>query len=165
MTSRSSHCGVYLFPGALGLCFVSFPIASPPPQSPPLGGEAEHSPQRGELEGGENVCPELFPNTVLPPTTNTPPLRDRWCCASIPRPDNKVNKLLVNSRQSTSGQQRAAERVRRLWCLYPARRLYLISHPNSFTWSRRLTIRSCVSRSWGNRVRRRLLKANSVARR
>ncbi|MBN1976471.1 MAG: hypothetical protein JW918_03635, partial [Anaerolineae bacterium] len=29
-------------------------------------------PQRGELEGGENVCPELFPNTVLPPTTNTP---------------------------------------------------------------------------------------------
>jgi hypothetical protein len=37
-----------------------------------LGGEAELSPQRGELEGGENVCPELFPNTVLPPTTNIP---------------------------------------------------------------------------------------------
>ena len=34
--------------------------------------EAKPSPQRGELEGEENVCPELFPNTVLPLTTNTP---------------------------------------------------------------------------------------------
>jgi hypothetical protein len=32
--------------------------------------EAELSPQRGELEGGENISLELF--LVLPPTTNIP---------------------------------------------------------------------------------------------
>jgi hypothetical protein len=32
---------------------------------------AEPSPQRGELEGGEDVCLELFPNAVLSPLTNT----------------------------------------------------------------------------------------------
>jgi wyosine [tRNA(Phe)-imidazoG37] synthetase (radical SAM superfamily) len=44
-----------------------------PPSLPPSGGggKAELSPQRGELERGENVCLELCPSATFPSTTNT----------------------------------------------------------------------------------------------